>query len=442
MTLISAKSNMRYSFLFLAVLSFLSFTSPVHAQSQSLSVTPPLFQLSINPGDIWQSSVRVVNSNTFPLTVYAEVVNFSAEGEGGLGKFMPSLQSDDAKATMAEWIELGKGPYVILPGASQEVSFFIEIPTDAAPGGHFAAILISTEPPKAEGMPLALITSQTVASLFFVRVEGEIIEKADIRELSVLDRPLELPEAEFSLRFENKGNVHLQPKGDIVITNMWGKERGVIPVNHATHFGNVLPESIRDFRFSWKGERSLTDIGRYKAVATLAYGEDGIKSTSRIAYFWVIPVKGAFITVGTLLLFIYALTWMIRRYIRRMLILAGVDPDQQSDDERDAPASKRSIKLSSYKNVSAPLRIGAAELRSELDRGTEAFEIIKTILFFIVKQYRFFLALIVLIAGFIGLVVYIGEVGNTNTDYEVTIEEGGSERTLTNDEIESSSFTE
>ncbi len=426
---------MRYLFIAALLLGFGSVPVCVQAESQSLSVTPPLFQISIKPGDIWQSSVRVVNTNDFPLSVYAEVTNFVSEGEQGLGKFMPVLNGD-VKATLAEWIEIPSGPHIIPRGESKEISFFIEVPEDAAPGGHFAAILVSTEPPVSPGSPLALVTTQTVATLFFTRIEGDVLEKADIREFTVLDRSIELPEAEFSLRFENKGNVHLQPQGDIVITNMWGKERGVIPINHNTHFGNVLPESIRDFHFSWKGERSLTDIGRYKAIATLAYGEDGVKSVSRITYFWVIPIKGTLITIGTLLLIIFAISWMIRRYVRNMLLLAGVDPDQ-ADEESSTPSRRKELNLASYRNVSAPLRSGVLDLRTRLDDTSEFFDVLKTVGTFMVTYYRFFLALLLLILCFIGVTLYVGEVGNTHTDYEVTIDEGETERVLTDEEIES-----
>ena len=39
----------------------------VAQQAQILSVTPQLFQLSINPGEIWQSSVKVVNGNPYEM---------------------------------------------------------------------------------------------------------------------------------------------------------------------------------------------------------------------------------------------------------------------------------------------------------------------------------------------------------------------------------------
>jgi hypothetical protein len=421
----------------IVVLSFilygvLSFTPRALAEeSQILSVTPPLFQLSVAPGNYWQSSVKVVNGNPYELTVYAEVVNFAPEGEAGQGRFIPLIRDDDDTSTIGEWITLQSGPYVIPPEQTVQVPFSIEIPQNAPPGGHFAAILINTQPPQDDEGPMAVLTTQTVTSLIFARIEGDIVENGTIREFSVIDNFVEKPEAEFSLRFENKGNVHLQPRGDIIITNMWGTIRGQIPINQQTHYGNVLPKSIRDFHFTWAGESSLTDIGRYKAEATLVFGEDEIQNTTSIAYFWVIPVKATLITVGSLALFIYFVTWMIRLYVRRMLALAGVDVHTMEhvgtartlEDEHD-------VRLASYKTVSAPLRSGAHDLRDRLSGVTEFIDVLRTLGSFVRTYKLFFISMCILIVGFIGIVLYISDVSEENRAYEVRIKEGDSERVI------------
>lgn len=412
----------------------------VHAQSQSISVTPPLFQLSIEPGDIWQSSVRVVNPNEYSLTVFAEVVNFAPDGEGGQGKFLPILNDDESNPiSLAEWIEVPEGPHVIPPGQTIDVTFFVDVPEDAPPGGHFAAILISTEPPRDDQGPVAVSTTQTVTSLFFVRIEGDILEKALIRELSVLPRSVEEPHAEFSLRFENKGNVHVQPRGSIRIYNMWGKERGVIPINSESHFGNVLPESIRDFRFAWTGERSLADIGRYTAEASLAYGENGSQTALGETSFWVLPIRGALITFGVIAFFVIAIVWMIRLYIRRMLILAGIDPDEKKHEKDTEVAPKRSrvkAKPVTYKTATLPLTEGTAELRDRLTDSHSFLEILVTFLGFVRHYKFFFLAVLTLVALFVGLVLYIGHVTDRETSYEIQIQRGDRVESFTQDEVE------
>lgn len=425
----------------LALTLCLFFVLPVLAraqESQILSVTPPLFQLSISPGDFWQSTVKVINGNNYPLTVYAEVVNFESQGESGQGKFVPIMNANDEfkTSTLAEWIDIEKGPYTIPPEQSYQISFSIKLPDDAPPGGHFAALLVGTEPPKDSKNKLVVQTSQAVTSLFFVRVEGEVVEDARIREFSTAENFVQSPEVEFSLRFENRGNVHLLPRGDIVITNMWGQVRGIIPINKKTHFGNVLPNSIRDFRFTWKGDSSITEIGRYKAIATLSYGENGIKNIDSTTYFWVIPVKATVMTLGVIALFFLIITWIIRLYIRKVLALAGVDVTTlEHVGTAHTLENKRDVRLVRYRTVTAPLTHGALDLQKRLKGVTEFFGVIKTLIQFVFQYKVFFLSVLFLIAGFVGVVLYINEASTDMRNYEITVKNGESEQTINSEQI-------
>ncbi len=402
------------------------FMGEVQAQeSQILSVTPPLFQVSALPGNVWQSSIKVVNGNPYPMTVYAEVVNFKAYGEEGQGKFIPLVGEDPEHTTLGSWINIKKEPYTISPEQSLEIPFTIEVPFDAPPGGHYAAVLVSTQPPSETADTPSVITSQAVTSLFFVRIEGDVQELGTIREFRVLDRVIPRPEAEFSLRFENKGNVHLQPRGDIVIQNMWGTVRGTIPVNYQTNFGNVLPESIRDFTFSWKSDFEISDIGRYKAIATLAYGDGEMKNTSSVAYFWIIPVQATLITLIVILLFVYAIVWMVKAYIRRMLTLAGVpitteDNENESIEETQMHSQKSTSKT--YTQVSAPLKNGVLDLRARLDKVEERLDVFTTVVHFIIEYKRFFIAVLILITLFVTSVLYISNATDPDKAYEVIID--------------------
>ncbi|MDC1205669.1 LytR C-terminal domain-containing protein, partial [Candidatus Pacebacteria bacterium] len=409
-------------------------------QSLSLSVTPTLFEMSANPGQLWQSSIKVVNTNPYDLTVYASVVNFAPQGETGQGKFVPVFEQMTEGATFAEWISFEAKPITIEREKSQLVPFIVEVPEDASPGGHFAAILISTQPPKSDKNALAVRTAQVVTSLFFVRVAGDVNESGSIRSFTTTDSFHEAPEATFELRFENKGNVHLQPRGDIRIYNMWGKERGVIPINHQTHFGNVLPASIRKFEFSWTGEQSITDIGRYKAVASLAYGLDGSKFTTSATYFWIVPVKSLLITLGSLVALVFLVSWIIKLYVRRMLFLAGVPTTKSTETGRPYVSEKKDdIHISSYKRISAPVRTGYLDLRARLEGAKASMDVFRTIFTFAIAYKLFFAGLIIILMVIVLSYYFISDVTNTEKTYDITIANPDSSLNLSSEEI---AFTE
>ena len=84
-------------------------------ESLSLSVTPPLFQLQAVQNQTWQSSIKVINTNAFPLTIYADPVNFAPTGEQGQGRFIPIINNETENGTLAEWVTISSAPIVIPP---------------------------------------------------------------------------------------------------------------------------------------------------------------------------------------------------------------------------------------------------------------------------------------------------------------------------------------
>jgi hypothetical protein len=230
---------------------------------------------------------------------------------------------DAASLTLARWIEIAPGPFFVPREKSIEVPFSVRIPRDAPPGGHYAAILVGTQP-SAETIEGASVSiSSFVSSLLFVRIKGAVVEDGDIREFLAERNFYQKPNAAFTLRFENKGNVHLKPQGDITIYNMWREERGKIPINQKTDLGNVLPKSIRKFTFEWQGKESLFEAGRYRAVATLTYGKENLQNVYRATSFWVVPVVPVAVILGGFALFILIMILAIRAYVRRSLRLYG-----------------------------------------------------------------------------------------------------------------------
>jgi hypothetical protein len=401
---------------------------------QSLSVTPTLFNMTAVRGQAWNSGIKVINNNTFPLTIYAQVVNFAPQGESGEGKFLPVFEAVTDGATLAEWIDIKTDAVTIAPEQTESIPFTLQVPEDASPGGHFAAILIGTKPPAQEGS-LRVSTSQVVTSLFFVRLAGDVKEEASIREFHIVHPFVSSPKADFEVRFENKGNVHLQPQGEIVITNMWGKERGVIPINHQTHFGNVLPESIRKFEFSWKSEPSFSDIGRYKAELTLAYGEEGRKFLTSTDYFYVFPVKAGLITLTTLVVFILLVRWSIKAYVRRMLLLAGVEPEMSYQARKKSFVQEGDVRIGKQISIKAPVQSGVADFKTHIAQTQALFGKIKAILRFVWSYKMFFTATVVLCILLVAMAWFVKSALTTQRDYEVTINNADTSVTLSSEDI-------
>lgn len=400
------------------------------ANSLSMTITPPLFQITQSPGTDWNSMLRIVNTNPYDLVVSASATDFHPDGETGNAVLEETPPADPFDThRMSGWIRLPEGTITIPRGKTADIPFTIHVPINADPGGHYAAILVGTTPGNKPGGSGTSVSSK-VTSLLFFRVPGEVIEEGDIRDFFAIKRMVATPDASFSLRFENKGNVHLVPQGEIVITNMWGKERGKIVINERTTFGNVLPHSTRKFAFDWNGESNPFEVGRYSAVATLVYGDEGRKTVYRTTYFWVVPWKPVLGILGGLMAFFWFMSWSVRRYIRKALALesarlgiASASPSLHAG----TPTAKVTVPAVTLDVLSRPLVLGVREAAVSLPTAGKHSEIASknkraqySLYIEWVKRYRsFILFIFVFIVGLSLIGWYFVEVFQDERAYQV-----------------------
>jgi hypothetical protein len=406
--------------LYLGMLLLLALFIPVGTEAQStqtISISPTLFNVSANPGQHWSSGVKIINSNPYDMTIYVEAVDFVSQGESGQGIFVPIGESDTARQTMASWIELQAVEYTVRAEQTITIPFTVIVPENAPPGGHYSALMIGTRPPLSSDKSTVVTTSQVVTSLLFLRVSGDIVEQGRIRSFSTRSRLMERPEAMFDLRFENDGNVHVQPQGEIKIFNMWGQERGVIPINRDHLYGNVLANSVRNYSYEWRGEWSLSDIGRYRALATVAYGQDQRQFDSAELTFYVVPWKPVLLILLLLIGFIALIVWSIKAYVRRVLELAGVVQDSKLNVKTSVKHKIPKGKI----HITLPIEEGILDLRAQMAEATSAKNKVWSTWLFI-NQHRLFFIFVLSVGLFIFVSLwYVSSARVDKRYYEITM---------------------
>lgn len=303
------------------VFAFLLMPLEVYANTTTFSITPPLIKNNIDPGSVWQSEVKIVNNNSEEVEVFVSVQDFESGSTAGTVKFLPGTNDPEAdKYLLSRWIELVEES-VIVPGfKSVKIPFLVNIPESASPGGHYAAILVGTQPDNAKkdgGATMSISTK--LSSLILLNVNGETIEEGYIRQFSTSESFYKKPDVDFEVVFENTGNVHIQPQGEIRVYNLFSKDSGGVTINQSSEFGNVLPGGKREWSFNWKGEEGILDMGRYKAELILGYGQDERKTDNKYIYFWILDFKVIAYIVGPIVVFFLAIFIFVKLSIRKAI---------------------------------------------------------------------------------------------------------------------------
>lgn len=292
-------------FLFFVAISLL--IGSFHAQDtfaqspgRAISVVPPKFELFANPGDIITEKIRVKNNSSTVETYAVIIEDFSSTGESG--QVVLEEEGADAQYSLTEWIETSSTDIVLQPGEEQAFTFNINVPKDAEPGGHYASILFqSVNDPSIAQNTSATAVSQRIGNLVLLRVSGNIEENAAIETFEAPARSQSGP-VDFTLRVKNDGNVHIRPKGTIIITNLFGQKVDEIPLEGA----NVLPGATRLMTTTWDKNNIL---GSYTATLVATYGQQSLPLTAATK-FNVISNTALILMVviaGTLVLFIISL---------------------------------------------------------------------------------------------------------------------------------------
>jgi hypothetical protein len=278
-------SILKYSILTSLVgLLFVSLATTVKAQTQrTMTIVPPSVATNLNPGGSSEGKLKVVNDSDTPLTFTAIMRDFVVEDAEGTPKIMPPDSIIDKRFSASKWVAIYPSTFTVAPHEKQELNFYIQVPNDARPGGHYAAVVYT---PGAEGGPQgsgASVSTQ-VGTLFYVGVNGPITEKAEI--IKFFTNPFqEYGPVKISTQIRNLGDLHIKPNGTIMVSNVFGGKVAELKVEGR----NIFPGGIvRDYENTFN-KNFL--IGPYTAKFTGTYGKESNLPLVASVTFWVFPWK-------------------------------------------------------------------------------------------------------------------------------------------------------
>jgi hypothetical protein len=283
----------------------------ITATSVQLTAIPPRLgedgTLSGDPGSVIQAEIRVRNESDQTITVDTLAEDFII-GEDGVTP-IPVTDQTSSLWSLANWIQISNSRNTIPAYGSVTIPVIIRVPDDALPGGRYAQIMhqpVSQSQAVVSGEVAGRTgVNQRVGTLVYFRVNGDIKENATIRNIKI---PFltEFGPVPMAFDIENMSDIHIRPNTKITIKNMLGRTSEVIEVGTK----NVFPYTTRSFETEWD---RVWGFGRYTAVISAAYGEQG-KVAEATMSFWLIPYK-LIITIILVVIALIGILVAIRRHL-------------------------------------------------------------------------------------------------------------------------------
>ncbi len=323
-------------------------------EASALTIIPPSFEFNVTPGQPVDLEVKLFNETQNPLELYSEVTPFGADGETG----EPAYNFNEPLSGLSSWVSVEKGPLTLAAGERKTIPVKINVPADAEPGGQYAVLFFSTQPPKTDGTQGVAVGTK-LGTLLLARVAGNVVEQGSIKEFSlgggatILNR---LP-VNFVTRFQNTGNVHLRPAGTISVTNLFGQISGAVDVNPTK--GATLPNSVRRYESTWGDGTVATGatnawsgfwqefgnewnnfgFGPYAANLSVSYGTAHQPATAALNL-WIIPWRVLSIFAAIIVGLIFLLRFVIKRYNAWIIKKAQAKSGATTPESEEKPKKK------------------------------------------------------------------------------------------------------
>lgn len=271
-------------------------------------VGPGKAEVVVRPGETVYKEITVTNriDNNRSFQFHVEDMSGSADGS----EAVVLLGDQNGPYSLKDYVSVPESTITLGLGERARIPVKITMPPNAEPGGYYGAVLVSTLQTD-EDNDGSIAQSPIIArigTLFFITVPGETSRESSLVSFATVNNQWWFTKGPvpLGLTYENKGSIHLNPYGEVRVTNMLGNEVGYVELDPWF----VLPKSIRTRDITWTSEFLL---GRYTITASVNRGYDNQIDTKAI-HIWVIPWQLLIGVFAVLFVIIFVFRWFFNKF--------------------------------------------------------------------------------------------------------------------------------
>ena len=279
-----------------------------HAAQAKIGFTifPAKLSLEVNKGSEYNGVIRLTNDGDDKTMVLADVQDILPTSGSSGYSYLPKAPGI---TTLVDWIEVSRKPFELKAHQTREIPFTIKVPADASAGSRFAVIFFATGSLTSGGQ---LNVSARTGTVGLLTIPGDFKQTGEILNFRAPEFIWKRNPITFKFDFQNTGTVYFEPKGTIVVTNIFGKK--IVNIEVA---GNVvLPTGMRTLEAVWPKPSWL--LGIYKTHLAISVTGKGDVAT-KDAVFYALPFYPSLGALGILIILIIA-GWYVKKNFQFTII--------------------------------------------------------------------------------------------------------------------------
>jgi hypothetical protein len=232
--------------------------------TRGIELSPASLRLNLDPGEAYSGTFTITNrgSNEHTFSVYASPFQISTEDHDNTPIFEGAENAP--RAQIARWISFEQDSYVLGVGEATEVSFTIDVPSDAPGGGQYAVIFAEIEVDSGNA------TVQSVGRVgvtLFATIDGDIYGQGEL--ISHAISPLVFGgNVSANVVVKNLGNTDFVVRQSLTVHSAFGGRQVVDPQARAFE---ILPGVTRLINMEWESTPAL-GLFNVRQVVDISYG--------------------------------------------------------------------------------------------------------------------------------------------------------------------------
>lgn len=280
--------------------------------NSSFTVLPMSQRFALEPGKTYTGKLSIVNpaESTEDFHYVMSVSPYSVTGED----YDVDFATVTNRSEIVKWIKISEPTGSVKPNETKEVEFTITVPEDAAGGGQYALIAVSSNETATATEGVAVNNVFELASIVYATVSGETKHEGEILENNVPGFVVKTP-VTLSALISNNGNVHEDATFVISVSNAFTGQV-ILPTedNEGRYNELIMPDTTREIT---REINNLPALGIIKINQTIYYLGD-VKTVEKnviICPIWFMLLLGV-----TILAIIGAIVGTVLKHKRRISV--------------------------------------------------------------------------------------------------------------------------
>jgi P pilus assembly chaperone PapD len=206
----------RYIIILFILSLFLFYSSS--AQALGFVLSPPRFEFTMPPGGSTTEGVELTNLEEVSLELRAYISDWELDTKGNQSYKKPGT----FKTSCSNWVKVNPQRLTLGPKESRLARFTITAPPSGVSGSYWTVLFFESKPTAPAKAPMGVTFAGRLGVIIYATIAGTEVRAGKILDLKILKDKED--KYNFTVTFENAGNIHLRPKGTWEIKNEAGKK--------------------------------------------------------------------------------------------------------------------------------------------------------------------------------------------------------------------------